>query len=67
MNVCNKCIGISGWIILILGILFLLADLGIWGFFGINWWTALLIVWGICALFSKGCPDCQALRNPKKK
>jgi len=51
-----------GWTILIVGVLFLLADLGFWTFFGIQWWTALFIVWGIFSLTCKCC--CGA---PKKK
>jgi len=50
-----------GWTFLIVGVLFLLADLGYWTFFGIQWWTALFIVWGIISLT---CKDCKA---PKKK
>ena len=44
-----------GWTILILGILFLLVDLGYWTFWGIEWWTALFIAWGIIALTSNCC------------
>ena len=44
MNVCNKCVGVSGWIILVLGILFLLGELltfyGRWRAGGLRWWGA---------------------------
>ena len=42
-----------GIVFVILGILFLLVDLGVWAFAGIQWWTVLFIVFGIHALLGK--------------
>jgi len=43
-----------GIITLIVGIMFLLEDFGTWGFLGINWWTAMFILIGVCSLSSLG-------------
>jgi hypothetical protein len=51
-----------GWSLLILGILFLLVDLGYWTFWGIQWWTALFVVWGVISLTCKGYCN-----TPRKK
>lgn len=67
MCVCNKCIKIGGAVFLALGILFLLRDLGVWGFWNIQWWTALLIAVGVGHLASANCADCQAVRMGGKK
>lgn len=56
---------IGGAAFLVLGVVFLLKDIGKWGFWGINWWTALLIVVGIGQLGSSRCPDCEAARTGK--
>jgi hypothetical protein len=40
-----------GIIVLIIGILFLLVDLGVWNFIGIQWWTVLFVLFGICWTF----------------
>ncbi len=58
---------IGGASFLVLGVLFLLRDFGIWGFWNIQWWTALFLVWGIGSLGSAGCPDCKAMREGRKK
>jgi hypothetical protein len=34
-------------VLLVLGILFLLKDLQVWNFWGINWWTVLFLLFGI--------------------
>ncbi len=59
MGCCNKCKSLCGLIILVLGIIFLLGDLGIWSFWGINWWTAVFLVVGACKLCTTKCPECQ--------
>ncbi len=58
---CQKCSRIAGVIILVLGVLFLLKDFNVWGFWGISWWTALFIVGGIVTLAKCSCSDCQAM------
>ena len=64
---CKKCMKMGGASLLVLGILFLLQDLGIWNFWNINWWTALFIAMGIGSLGSANCPDCRAIREGKRK
>jgi len=58
---------IGGAAFLVLGVLFLLVDLGQWDFLGVSWWTALFIVVGVGHLASSKCPDCQMIREGKKK
>lgn len=41
---------IFGWVVLIIGVLFLLRDLNVWNFFNIQWWTVLFILIGIGAM-----------------
>ena len=67
MNVCNKCLTICSVLFVVLGVLFLLQDLGIWGFWGVSWYTALFLVWGISMFGSKNCPECQAMRGAMTK
>lgn len=45
----------GGWVVLIIGILFLLTDLGINTGFGttLNWWTLLFIIFGLGMLMKK--------------
>jgi hypothetical protein len=47
----KKCKGWIGWLILIVGILFLLVDFGIWNFFGISWYSAAFVLIGLGGLF----------------
>jgi len=65
MCVCKKCMMIGGAVFLVLGVVFLLQDLGKWDFLGINWYTALFIVVGIGHLGSSHCADCEAARTGK--
>ncbi|MEK6839561.1 MAG: hypothetical protein AABX72_01355 [Nanoarchaeota archaeon] len=58
---CNKCTKASGWIFLILGVLFLLQNMQFWDFWGIQWFTALFIVMGIAHIGMSKCADCQAV------
>ena len=67
MMMCPKCTGISGWLMLILGIIFLLVDFGVWNFWGIMWWSALFVVWGVVMLASKSCKECQAMSGHMMK
>ena len=54
----EKCAGISSWLWLIVGVLFLLADLGVWNW-GISWWTAAFLVCGLMCVASSYCKRCQ--------
>ena len=56
---CKKCTKMGGFLMLALGIAFLGVDLNYWGFFGIQWYTALFILFGVAKLGSECCRDCQ--------
>ncbi|HLD06372.1 MAG TPA: hypothetical protein VJC16_02455 [Candidatus Nanoarchaeia archaeon] len=62
---CKKCSTITAVLLLLLGVLFLLVDLGVWSFGNIQWWTALFVLMGVVGLASGSCPDCQAMRKMK--
>jgi len=64
---CPKCNAINGWGFLVLGVLFLLVDLGVWAFWGISWWTALFLWIGVGAYGHGHCKDCLAIMSGKKK
>jgi len=67
MHGCKKCMKIGGIIFLVLGLLFLLVDIGVWNFFSIQWWTVIFILMGLMTLGQNSCPDCQAMRMPEAK
>ena len=56
---------IGGVAFLVLGLLFLMKDLGTWDVWGVSWYTALFIVVGVGHLASSKCPDCEAARTGK--
>jgi len=62
---CEKCTKIMGAGWLILGILFLLRDLGQWNFWNISWWTAVLLWIGIGKLCATSCGACKAMGKRK--
>ncbi len=45
--------------VLVLGVLFLLRDLNVWGFWNVSWWTAMFLVAGMIMYGSTCCPECQ--------
>ena len=57
MHACKKCMKIGGVVFLVLGVLFLLQNLGVWNFWNIQWYTVLFLLFGLVHL--KGCPDCE--------
>ncbi len=57
MHACGKCMKIGGAVFLVLGVLFLLRDLGVWNFWNIQWWTVLFLLVGLIKF--KGCKDCE--------
>lgn len=67
MQGCKKCSVICGTGLLVLGVIFLLTDLGVWSFWGIQWWSAVLIWFGIGGIGMSKCADCQAIRKGSKK
>ncbi|MEK6904611.1 MAG: hypothetical protein AABW87_03390 [Nanoarchaeota archaeon] len=58
---CQKCCKVSGWLYLILGIIFLLVDFGTWDFWGINWWSAVIVLWGLCHVCKANCKECRKM------
>jgi len=55
----------SGALILVVGVLFLLRDLGIWNFWDVQWWTALFLLFGLGKLCGAGCPECKSMCKKK--
>ncbi|MFC2133821.1 hypothetical protein ACFLTH_04330 [Bacteroidota bacterium] len=43
----KECPAWMAWVVLVLGVLFLLKDLGIWTFWDINWWTVVFVLAGL--------------------
>jgi hypothetical protein len=64
---CIKCRRVSGVLLLLFGIIFLLKDLMVWDFWGINWWTVLMLLVGLGSVMMGTCADCTALCTPDTK
>ncbi len=56
---CPKCQKVSGVLLLLLGIVFLLRDLNMFAFWNIQWWSALFILMGVVKLAMSTCAECQ--------
>ena len=63
MMMCKKCSMAAGAMFLVLGVAYLLQDLGMWNFWGINWWTALFLLMGIGHMCASKCPDCGVMKR----
>ena len=63
MHMCKKCGKLFSLLVLVLGVLFLLQDLGQWNFWGVSWYTALFLLLGISHLGTGYCKDCQAKKK----
>lgn len=65
---CHKCGKISASLFLLLGIAYLIADLSTsWDFWGISWWTAVLLVVGVTHFAMSHCKDCQSISSGSSK
>ena len=64
---CQKCTSVCGWLFLIVGVLFLLRDFGMWTFWNINWWTIVFLLWGLGGIAMSNCKACQTMREGKKR
>jgi len=53
--------------LLILGIFFLLQDLGMWAFWNIQWYTVLFLLVGVSIFCSGACPSCQSCCSSEGK
>ena len=58
---CPKCCKMMGALLLVLGLGFLLVDLGQWTMWGVNWWTAAFLLMGLCKVAKTSCKDCQKM------
>ena len=59
---------LGGVIFFVLGVLFLLRDLNVWGFWNIQWYSAAFLVWGFLSCGMCKCPECNAaMGTPMKK
>jgi len=59
MHMCRKCSGISAWLFLIFGILFLLRDFGIWNIWDISEWSVLFLILGLMFWGKGHCTECS--------
>ena len=57
---CGKCRRVCGILMLVLGVLMLLQNLNIWNFWGIQWYTGLLLIFGFGSTMMVSCKDCMA-------
>ena len=64
---CDKCKTAMGIVMLVLALVFLLKDLNVWNFWGINWWTIGFVLMGLCHLAGCHCPECKVEVKKKKK
>ena len=64
-RLCKKCMALSGVFWAIFGILFLLKDLNVWNYGGINWWSIAFLLFGLNLLMARFCPKCQELNWEK--
>ena len=48
----SDCPNWVAWVTLVAGVLYLLADLGVFNW-GISWWTAAFVLMGLCAVTNK--------------
>ena len=56
---CGKCSRMGAWVMLVLGVVFLLNSMGIFFDFRASEFGIVLTVFGLLALFGLECPDCQ--------
>ena len=64
-NMCAKCGKMTGIIFLLIGIAYLITDLGIggWNFWGIQWWTILFLLMGLGGIGCASCGECRKMRK----
>ena len=66
MHGCHKCKSASGWLLLIIGVLFLLNDFDIWHFWGLQWWTVMFLYAGFTGVAMSKCKECIEVRSKKR-
>ncbi|MCF7866880.1 hypothetical protein K9L67_02875 [Candidatus Woesearchaeota archaeon] len=60
---CEKCSKMTGALVLIIGIIFLLGNLKVWNFWGIQWYTVAFILGGFTMLGSSCCKECKVSKK----
>lgn len=65
MCMCEKCSKMSGVLLVVIGVLFLLQDVGIWNFWNLNWYTLAFLIGGLTFVGAASCDKCQATHKKK--
>ena len=63
---CKKCTMLGGVVLLVLGLLYLLSDLAVIGWWNLNWWTVVFLLMGLLHLGKGHCHDCLTMGKKKK-
>ena len=63
MHACGKCSKVTAFLLVLVGVLFLLVDLGVWKFWNLQWWTVLFLIIGVTHLGMSMCKDCKDMRK----
>ncbi len=58
---CGKCKKVSGILFVALGIALLLRDFNVWTFWNIQWYSALIALWGLGNVCASMCGDCTKM------
>ena len=66
MMMCGKCSRMMAWVMLILGLVFILNSYGIFFNFGASEWGVVLVVFGLCGIMGSGCPGCQQMQGRRR-
>jgi hypothetical protein len=56
---CEKCCKLMAALLAALGVCLLLADLGVWDFWGVSWSTGVILLVAMCCGAKSGCPGCK--------
>ena len=48
------CSGGYAWVVLIIGLLYLLSDLQMIQWWNISWWTVMFVLWGLMGVMGNG-------------
>jgi len=58
----------QAWILLIVGILYLLQDLGSITFWNVSWYTVVFVLWGLSGVLGQCCEgECSIPKGKKRK
>lgn len=63
---CMKCRKCSGWMLLAIGVVLVLQDLGTWDI-GLSWYTLGFLYMGFTKVAMVSCKGCQAMCSTDKK